>query len=201
MENRVCIVKPKESIRKMMREARKNMPVTDMRAFSVAAQEYILADAAWEKAESVGLYVAVRHETETDMLLENAWGTGKRVYFPYIPPKSNGIMHFLPCASYEKLSINRFGIPEPTPERYPLPEEGEEWVPELMIVPGVAFDVKGHRVGSGGGYYDRFFAKPGMRDTIRIALAYSFQVLEEAPHDTWDAPMHAIATEEGLTWL
>lgn len=185
----------------MMRETRKNMPIANVQRFSDAAQEFILADKTWKKAESVGLYVAVRNEAETQMLSENAWGTGKRVYFPYTPPKSFGIMHLLPCASYAELSVNHFGIPEPTPKTCPLPEEGEEWVPEVIIVPGIAFDVKGRRVGSGGGYYDRLFAKPSMRDTVRIGLAYSFQVLEEVPAEKWDAPMHAIATEEGLTWL
>lgn len=191
----------KDAIRKAMRMARKNMLLETVRAFSEAAQGHILADSTWQKAKSVGLYVAVRHETETDMLSESAWAAGKQVYFPYTPPKGNGIMHLLPCASCDELVVNHFGIPEPTPKTCPLPEEGEEWIPELIVVPGIAFDVKGRRIGSGGGYYDRLFAKPSMRNVIRIGLAYSFQVLEEVPADTWDAPMHAIATEEGLTWL
>lgn len=191
----------KESIRQVMRETRKNMPLENVRRFSDAAQRNILADPAWEKAESVGLYVAVRNETETEMLSENAWNTGKQVYFPYTPPKSCGIMHLLPCGPTDERKLNHFGIPEPMPKTCPLPEEGEESVPAIIIVPGVAFDVKGRRIGSGGGYYDRLFARGSMRDTVRIGLAYSFQVLEEVPAEKWDAPMHAISTEEGLIWL
>lgn len=191
----------KTSIRAAMRKARKNMLPETVRNLSVAAQKHILADNAWRKAGSVGLYVAVRHEMETDMLSENAWATGKNVYFPHTSPYAIGIIRFLPCISRDELVVNHFGIPEPTPETCPLPKAGEEWIPELIIVPGVAFDVKGRRIGSGGGYYDRLFAKSSMRDTIRIGFAYSFQVLEEIPSESWDVPMHAIATEEGLTWL
>ncbi|CAK7028837.1 MAG: 5-formyltetrahydrofolate cyclo-ligase [Desulfovibrio sp.] len=191
----------KETIRKAMRARRKDMLVETVHALSFAAQSNILEDKAWKNAQSVGLYVAVRHEVETGILMENAWSAGKDVYFPYTPPTGAGVMHLLPCASGEKLVTNHFGIPEPTPATCPLPEEGEEWVPDVIVVPGIAFDVKGRRVGSGGGYYDRLFAKRSMARTLRIGLAYGFQVLDEVPVEKWDAPMHAIATEEGLTWL
>ena len=190
----------KAALRKCMREKRRALTDVEAAARSLAAQRHILAATEWKQARSVGLYVAVRRETDASLLADEAWRTGKDVYLPYTVPAATGIMHLLPCLSGQALVKNHYGIPEPTPETCPpSPENG--WVPEVIIVPGVAFDREGHRLGSGGGYYDRLFAKKSMQDVIRIGLAYAFQVVDTLPADVWDAPMHAIATEEGLTWL
>ncbi|MDL2209438.1 5-formyltetrahydrofolate cyclo-ligase [Desulfovibrio sp. OttesenSCG-928-O18] len=191
----------KAAIRKEMRARRAALTEEAAREMSLAAQELVLAAKEWKNAASVALYMAVRKETDTRLLLESAWQSGKRVFLPYTPPSSHGIMHLLPCESGQALVPSVFGIPEPTPETCPLYEEGAEWVPELIIVPGTAFDRAGHRIGSGGGYYDRLFARHSMQDTLRVGLAYAFQVVEQIPADHWDTPMHAIATEESLVWL
>lgn len=190
----------KAALRKAMRAARKGLSDDEARELSLAAQRHILADAAWAKSASVGLYIAVRKETDTELLCQSAWDAGKEVYLPYTPEDSPGIMHFLPGRSGQTLAASQFGIPEPAPETSPEAPEGG-WAPELIIVPGIAFDEAGYRVGSGGGYYDRFFAKPSMRNAVRIALAYSFQVVAKVPVEKWDTRMHAIATEKGITWL
>lgn len=190
----------KKTIRTMMRRQRLELAPEDVHALSAAAQACILGDPSWQKAESVGLYVPVRNETETGLLTQNALETGKRVFFPYTPPGDPGIMYFLPRDSGKDFVPSRFGIPEPVPEAVLSPEECGA-VPELIIVPGVAYDVKGGRIGSGGGYYDRFFAKACAASATRIGLAYSFQVLYAVPSGARDVPMHAVATEEGLVWF
>ena len=188
----------KAAIRKRMREMRRAMADDAIRDRSRAAQGHILDSDEWRLSPSVGLYVAVRKETDTVLLAENAWREGKEVYFPHSLP--GGIMHFLPCHGWRELQKGLLGIPEPTPESCPLPPEGG-WVPKLIVTPGIAFDREGHRLGQGGGYYDRYFAKDSTQDVIRIGLAYEFQILETLPADEWDAPMHAVATEKGLIWL
>ena len=66
-----------------------------------------------------------------------------------------------------------------------------------MVVPGVAFDREGRRLGHGFGYYDRFLATlPG--DVTRVGLAFANQVIPEVPVDAWDVPVHALVTEEGV---
>lgn len=190
----------KTALREIMRSKRRALTDKDVFERSLRAQHHILASREWIAAPSVGLYVAVRRETDTALLADAAWKAGKEVLIPYAPPLSPGIMYLLPCLSGQALVASRFGIPEPAPEACPRPPE-EGWVPTIIIVPGLAFDKDGHRLGSGGGYYDRLFAQNSMQDTIRIGLAYAFQIVDTLPAEAWDAPMHAIATEEGLTWL
>ena len=113
---------------------------------------------------------------------------------------SAGTMRFLPCRGEGDLVPGRFGIPEPRPAADSLGTP-EGWPPDLIVVPGLAFDRQGHRIGSGGGYYDRFFAAPSMADCVRIGLAYGFQVLDTIDPDAWDKPVTALATEGGLLWL
>lgn len=68
---------------------------------------------------------------------------------------------------------------------------------ELLIVPAVAVDKEGYRLGYGGGYYDRLRADPAWRSIPAIAVVYAAQVLPELPHDPWDIPFSSVCTEEG----
>lgn len=190
----------KTALREMMRAKRRALTGKDVFERSLKAQQHILASAEWTAASSVGLYMAVRGETDTALLADAAWKAGKEVLIPYTPPHTPGVMCLLPCLSGQTLVKSRFGIPEPAAATCPLPPEAI-WVPGIIIVPGLAFDRDGHRLGTGGGYYDRLFAQNSMQDTIRIGFAYAFQIVDALPAEVWDAPMHAVATEEGLTWL
>lgn len=188
----------KKTLRTQLRAQRDEMAAEEARARSLAAQRHILETEEWRHASSVGLYYAIGNEADTALLLESAWAEGKDVFLPYTLPK--GIMHFLPCLGRQDLVKNRMGIPEPDPARCPKAPEGG-WVPRLIVVPGVVFDRHGHRIGMAGGYYDRYFAQASTQDVFRMALAYTFQVVESLPADPWDAPVHAIATEDGVSWL
>ena len=194
------MIPEKSVLRKTMRDHRSALSCEEASARSLAAQHRVLASVEWLAASSVGLYIAVRQEVETSLLVEEAWRMGKKVYLPRISPSMPGRMHFFRYFSGQILEKNRFGIPEPGPDASLLPP-ADNGVPEVIIVPGVAFDRKGHRLGNGGGYYDRLFSEKDMRRTIRIGFAYSFQLVADVPVEDWDTPMHAIATEEELIWL
>lgn len=189
----------KAALRKTMRAARRAMSGEDVRARSGAAQRHVLTTEQWKSASSVALYIAIRNETETSLLLETAWAAGKQVLLPYMEPGVPGIMRLLPCERGRKLTVNGYGIPEPSPEACPRPEESE-WIPDCAVVPGVAFDRAGRRLGNGGGYYDRLLAKESMRNVARVGFGYAFQVVAALPVEEWDIPMHAVATEEGVLW-
>lgn len=193
----MAAVTDKAALRKAMRAARSALSEDEARELSLAAERHILADAAWEKAASVALYAAVRRETDTALLCRAAWDAGKTVFFPYMSETERGVMQLLPVFRGQALAANRLGIPEPVPEACPPAPEGG-WAPDLIIVPGVVFDTNGYRIGNGGGYYDRLFVKPCMKNALRMAIAYSFQVVERVPAEEWDARMHAIATEKGV---
>ena len=131
-------------------------------------------------------------------------------------------MCFMSCAAPDELCAGPFGILQP-----PLSEDEREFlllnanndllddgttglppaasgvllVPDLIIVPALAFDLSGLRLGMGGGYYDRLLALPRYRNCLRLGLAYSFQLVSRLPSEPWDMPVHAICTEQGMLWI
>ncbi|WP_035067963.1 5-formyltetrahydrofolate cyclo-ligase [Nitratidesulfovibrio termitidis] len=116
-------------------------------------------------------------------------------------------MCLAPCACAADLKPGRYGIAEPDPARCPAidmdaaPGSASSFAPDLAVIPGVAFDLQGNRLGHGAGYYDRFLAHPAMARTALVGLAYAFQIVPALPVAPWDRPVHALCTEEGLTWL
>ncbi|KAF5029345.1 5-formyltetrahydrofolate cyclo-ligase [anaerobic digester metagenome] len=116
-------------------------------------------------------------------------------------------MCLAPCACAADLKPGRYGIAEPDPTRCPAidmnaePGSASSFAPGLAVIPGVAFDRQGNRLGHGAGYYDRFLAHPAMARTALVGLAYAFQIVPALPVAPWDRPVHALCTEEGLTWL
>lgn len=190
----------KAALRKAVRARCNSLTEEELRTHSEAAQNLILSEPAWAAAPSVALYYAVRQELRTQKLLNKAWETGKRVFLPYTRPDKSGIIRLLFCPSAKALARGAFGIMEPDPALCgPLSKSLP--LPELIIVPGIAFDRLGNRLGTGGGYYDRLFADPSMRNAKRLGLAYSFQIYDALPIEPWDVPMHGICTEQGLRWL
>ena len=107
------------------------------------------------------------------------------------------------CRSWADLRPGPYGIPEPAPDLCPwafLPGEaaGRFW-PDLFLLPGVAFDLRGGRLGQGGGYYDRFLAGADLARSFLVGLAFSFQLKPRVPVDLWDIRVQALCTEK--RWL
>ena len=131
-------------------------------------------------------YVDAKREVETRLLMEQAWKDGKKVAAPRVD--GDGIMHYYYIEGMDDLESGSFGIMEPK-KSCPLCKEEEG----LMLMPGVAFDEHCHRVGYGGGYYDRYLEKhPGL---VHIALAFEFQVFPEVPFEAHDILPQMIVTE------
>lgn len=191
----------KEAMRTEMYEKRRALSAEEAEYLSRLAQERLMRDKAWHKSKRVMLYYAIRKEASTLQLLNAAWSDGKEVLLPRTVPGPNRLIEVLPCESLDDLIPGVFGIREPDPSTCPPPRGGEA-IPDLIVVPGVAFDRKGYRLGAGGGYYDRFFARPDMAKIRRIALAYSFQIVDAIPGlGDWDIPMHGHCTDGELRWL
>ncbi len=146
-------------------------------------------------AQTVLYYVGVRSEVRTQELLDAAWASGKRVVVPYC---ENGQIEPLLAFGHEDLVPRTFGIPEPAPElrarsdHRVTPEELD-----LVVVPGLAFDRRGDRLGRGKGYYDKLLHRV-RPDTTLIALAYECQLVEVIPRLDHDVPMHKVITERAM---
>ncbi|MDR1241286.1 MAG: 5-formyltetrahydrofolate cyclo-ligase [Deltaproteobacteria bacterium] len=189
----------KTALREKILAARGAMAPEEAYTRSLTAQEHILAQAFWIGAGSVALYTAVKQEVQTWLLLEQAWQSAKQVYLPRVENSENGLMHFALCEGKQRLISGAFGIPEPDPRWCPPCDftAGHNF-PEVFIVPGVAFDRSGHRLGMGGGYYDRFLSAA---KTLTIGLAYEFQLLDAVPAAPWDKNVNAVCTDQKFIWI
>src|SRR5919198_3128198 len=139
----------------------------------------------FKSAKVVGAYYAFGSEVKTDMIIERARALGKKVALPSVEGEN---LAFYELSSGKYLVNGRFGIMEPLPY-------GPVDRIDMFIVPGIAFDKKGYRVGYGKGYYDKFLVK---RKVFSIGLGYSFQLIERLPTVEHDKKLDAIATEDGI---
>lgn len=191
----------KQALRTAMYAQRGRMSDEEAEYLSGLAQERLMREKIWAKSRIVALYSPIRKEAQAGGLMRAAWAEGKQVLLPRTIPGPNRLIQFLPCESFDTLKPGVFGILEPDPLTCPLPPEGEI-IPDLMVVPGVAYDRNGYRLGNGGGYYDRFFARPGMDSVARLGFAYDFQVVDAIPDlGPWDVPMHGYCTDKDCVWL
>lgn len=179
----------KKEIRTEVKRRRAEAEIAKLHEDSLRIVEHFTGLDAYRKASILLAYVDAKREAETRLLMQQAWKDGKKVAAPRVD--GDGIMHYYYLDSLEDLESGSFGIMEPKAEC--LLCETEEG---LLLMPGVAFDEKCHRVGYGGGYYDRYLEKhPGL---VHIALAFEFQVFPEVPFEEHDILPEMIVTEERI---
>lgn len=147
-------------------------------------------------AQTVMYYVDARSEVRTRHSLQDALNTHKRIVVPWCNPEQE--LELFHLQDMSELALGMYKILEPKPELRTLPHKvvrPEEL--DLVMVPGVAFDRRGARMGHGFGYYDKLLARvrPGVP---RIALAFDCQFFEEIPTQEHDVFMHGIVTESGV---
>lgn len=147
-------------------------------------------------AREILLYMPVRGEADCSLLLPDLWARGVRTLLPRCRAEPGQVsLHCVTCL--EELRPGRFGIPEPDPDRCQAMDEA---APDVILVPGLAFDRQGRRLGFGGGYYDRLLARPTLRVALTIGLTYRDSLLDELPAEPWDRPVRAVCSEEELVW-
>lgn len=142
-------------------------------------------------AHVIMLYASKGKEVRTDELISDLLRLGKRVVLPKTNVEGKEIIPIEILDPEKDLVIGNYGIREPRDEAKRVdPEEIE-----VAVVPGVAFDRNGNRIGRGAGYYDRFLAEIRGRAFI-IALAFGFQIVDKIPSSDSDVPVDLIVTEE-----
>lgn len=182
----------KKQLRQQMMAARGALPPAEHARRSRIAQEALLAADEWGQAGTVLLYLPIRGEVETALLARTALGQGRRLLLPRVEREARRLWLHQWSGAEEELAPGAYGIPEPRPE-LPLVDPAEA---DLVVVPGVAFDRQGYRLGYGGGYYDR--ALPGMRRAARVGLCFALQVVETLPAEAHDVRLDGLATDEGF---
>ena len=165
----------KKALRKEIKALRAAHTDEQIHELSLGVRDQVLTLPEYQEAEVIYAYVDCKHEVETSDIIRAAWADGKRVAVPKVLGQD---MKFFYITSLENdLEEGYFGIREPF-EKHAADETGDE-EKALMLMPGVAFDEERHRIGYGGGFYDRFLeAHPKLS---RVALAFEFQVKESVP--------------------
>ena len=146
----------------------------------------------YQQCRSVMFYVATTDETATAGLIEDALHRGKQVYAPLLGAQY-GEMSAAAIKRPQDLVAGKYGLKMPPPDSEILAVEESI---DLVVVPGVAFDRTGNRLGMGAGYYDRFFSQT--RHAVRLGLAWECQVVAEVPYEPHDIRMHYLLTDAGL---
>jgi 5-formyltetrahydrofolate cyclo-ligase len=146
----------------------------------------------FRQSQYLALYCANDGEIDLQQLLHAAWRARKHTFLPVIT--GVGQMEFRRYRAGEKLTVNRYGIAEPRASR----EVIAALELDLIITPLVGFDRGGHRLGMGGGYYDRALERSSRRSNkpLLIGAAHSFQELEEVPTNSWDKRLQGVVTEQ-----
>lgn len=142
------------------------------------------------QAESILLYLDFNHEVETGLIWEKAQKMGKHVAAPRLIGSQ---MVFARIQSEKDLIPGKWGIPEPK-KNCPVIREHDSRT--VVIMPGVAFDCSRNRIGYGGGYYDRYFAR--YDSVYKIAAAYDLQIVEQVPAEPFDLKPDCIVTESHI---
>lgn len=183
----------KGDLRKRMVALREGISRSEIISKSKMIHTHLRSFPPYLNAITILFYAATRNEVVTDDMIRDALQSGKLVGLPLVH-KERRELTFSYIKSLNELAPGVYGIREPLPE-YLRPVSLTSI--DLIIVPGVAFDLKGHRLGYGGGYYDRFLRRVG-DDVPRVGLAFELQLLDELPVEDHDVTVDTIITEKRI---
>lgn len=182
----------KKSVRTFGLQKRRALPSEEIEQKSQKIKQNLFEVSVFKKANVILFYIAKSEEVQTWHMIEDSLEVGKRIAVPVVDLAKKEIIAFEITNPKVTLRTGPFGIREPVEvERYLLPTKKIE----LVVIPGVAFDAQGGRIGFGGGFYDRFLKNISSRVSL-IALAFECQVLVQVPCEEHDVAMNYIVTEK-----
>ncbi|KJR96662.1 MAG: 5-formyltetrahydrofolate cyclo-ligase [Peptococcaceae bacterium BRH_c4a] len=182
----------RNEIRQYVLRSRMSMPPDRVKEKSKIIMEKIMASDVYRKAQSLMVYVDFRNEAGTGSLIVRALEEGKRVSVPITGIKEKKLTPSELLDYPGDLEPGAWGILEPGKSSI---RPVDPMTLDMVIVPGVAFDPGGNRLGYGGGFYDRFL--PGTRPgTVYLAPAFEVQMVDNVFPGPLDVPVHLVFTEE-----
>lgn len=188
------IINEKKQIRKEILEIRKKLDLETKSKYDKIIADKFFETSYYKEAKNIFIYISYDSEINTQSIITKAIKEGKNIYVPRTE-FSTKLMDAVKINNFDKLIKSKYGILEP--------KEDEPFINpndlDLIVVPGVAFDKNGGRIGYGAGFYDRYFKKINYENkskVMKLVLAYDFQLIDKVPTDKEDVSIDAIITEK-----
>lgn len=183
----------KKGLRSQAHQNRDAIPVCRREEWSLEIQQKVRDSLWYQEAKIIFSYASYRSEVSTDLINQWALEDGKELYLP----RTYMQQHQMICYRVRDLSLltaGYKGIREPREDEPWDPLAHDTQIPVMMLMPALAYDKKGSRLGYGGGYYDRYLEKYGDRISHTVMLVFKRQQISEIPVEEWDIPPDGIIT-------
>lgn len=188
----------RSQIRGYQKKLRDGLTPEEHHALSLAIMERLMQTEEYQGCSRLFVYVSFRNEADTHELIRRALASGKEVFIPRVEPQG---MEFYRINQLEGLSVSSYGIQEPPADkdkRFPIEmiiaDYHDRPFRNLMLLPGLAFDPLGNRLGYGAGYYDRYLVGEAKNVFYKAALAFDFQVMDKIEANEHDVKADMIVT-------
>ena len=189
----------KAALRAKMRAVRVQLSPSERRAASEHVTAHLTATRLFLVSRRVACYLPADGEIDPSGIIDRLWRMRKDVFLPVLSRLRHDRLWFAPAMPGMELVPNRFGIPEPKVTVRELVRAQEV---DLILIPLVAFDKQGNRLGRGAGFYDRSLAFLRDRRFLRtprvLGLAYDFQRVPKVATDPWDVPLDGVVTDRSV---
>jgi len=179
----------KKELREKIKQDREKYSQEEIDDWNSSINKSLESFVEYQEANTVFFYVSFGREVDTIELIKQSLDSGKYVVVPYHNGKSYSISYL---TDFNDLEPGRLGILEPKKDKI---QQADLESIDMMIVPGLAFDRSGNRLGYGEGNYDNFMKNSC---TMKVALCYKFQLVDEVPHEKHDIQVNMIITEEKI---
>ncbi len=186
-----------QQIRCQIRSQRRALSAQEQKRHSQAMTSILTKSKLFRNSTNIAIYIENDGEMGVTQLVSIIFNLGKRCYLPVLRPMLPNRLWFVEYRPEDRLILNRYGILEPSIRRH---KPVSTYALDIVLVPLVAFDVSGNRIGMGGGFYDRTFSyllnrnqwyKPKL-----VGTAHELQKLESIHPNIWDVPLDAVVTEK-----
>ena len=189
----------RSDIRKRIRSQRRNLSTNERRFAAYLVTKSISNLRVFRASKRVAFYLPNDGELDLSLLIQRAWMMKKVCYLPVLDTLTADQLKFAPYYQNTLMRVNCFGIQEPA---VPVCQRVRANALDLVLLPLVAFDARGNRIGMGGGFYDRTLSflrkRRHWRKPHLLGVAYEFQKIDALHRHTWDVPLQCIVTDKHI---
>jgi len=189
----------RSQIRQNIRQQRRALDNKQRQHAASGVFRQLVSNHKFFNSQRIACYLACDGELDLERVIFRAWQMKKTIYLPVLDGMNRSRLWFAPFRKASRMIVNNYGVLEPSVSSSQLIKASEL---DLILLPLVAFDGGGNRLGMGGGYYDHTLAYMRQRSFWKkphlYGVAYDFQRVEEIESESWDVPLQCIVTETGI---